>query len=256
MVEIAGKTLLLDPMLGHTPSPIPFTGSRRYSGQLPFELGELPAIDAVIISHDHYDHLDYGSIQRLKSIVQRFIVPLGVGAHLESWGVPKSAIEEHGWGDAFEYGGLKLVCMPARHFSGRSVGGADSTLWCSWIIDSGSERIFFSGDSGYGPHFREIGETYGPFDLTMMDCGQYDDRWPGVHMRPEEAVQAHLDVNGKRLVPIHWAAFTLAVHDWSEPAERVLQAAKQRGIQLATPRIGEPVPVRSAEYPAEAWWQG
>lgn len=254
-VEIGGKKLFLDPMLGNTPSPFPLFGGKRYSRRLPFDIEALPEIDAVLFSHDHYDHLDYGSIQKLKGKVRRFIVPLGVGAHLVRWGVPKSSIEEHAWGDEFEFEGLKLACTPARHFSGRGTTGSDSTLWCSWVIDSGEDKLFFSGDSGYGPHFREIGEAYGPFDLTLIECGQYDERWASIHMLPEESVQAHLDVKGKRMVAIHWAGFTLALHAWNDPVERVTQAAKQRGVEIATPRIGEAVSFHSADYPRLVWWK-
>ncbi|WP_238327822.1 MBL fold metallo-hydrolase [Paenibacillus gorillae] len=254
-VELAGKTLLLDPMFGRSPSPFPIFGNGRYSRKLPFDISQLGVIDAVILSHDHYDHLDYGTIRKLKNRVRRFIVPAGVSIHLEAWGVRKEAIEEYGWGETAEFEGLKLVCAPARHFSGRNVVGENSSLWCSWIIEGGGDKLFFSGDSGYGPHFREIGEKYGPFDLTLIECGQYDDRWRDIHMLPEQSVQAHLDVRGKRMVPIHWGAFTLAVHDWHDPINRVVQAAKQQGVELATPRIGEPVAFRSARFPASVWWQ-
>jgi L-ascorbate metabolism protein UlaG (beta-lactamase superfamily) len=254
LLKVNGLTLLLDPMFGRSPSPFPIFGPKRYSAKLPIEIEELPAIDAVIFSHDHYDHLDYGSILKLKSKVKQFIVPLGVAGHLVRWGVDPEIIQEHDWWDEFTFRGLTLASTPARHFSGRGLGGRDTSLWCSWVILSEDTKIFFSGDSGYGPHFKEIGSKYGPFDLTLMECGQYNERWAGIHMMPEETVQAHLDVQGKLMIPIHWGAFTLALHSWSDPVERAVKAAKQLGSAIATPRIGETVSIGAAVYPNSTWW--
>lgn len=255
LLRLDGKTLFIDPMLGRTPSPFPLLGGRRYSKRLPIEIDELPSIDAVLISHDHYDHLDYGTIKKIKRKVNRFFVPLGVAAHLERWGVDPAKITEHDWWEEFEFEGLKLATAPARHFSGRSIGDRNSTLWCSWVIASEQAKIFFSGDSGYGPHFKEIGDKYGPFDLTLMECGQYDERWSAIHMLPEESVQAHIDVKGKVMIPIHWGAFTLALHDWTDPVERAARAALERQAALATPRIGEVVAIGAPGFPSSAWWK-
>lgn len=255
ILELNGKLLLLDPMLGKSPSPFPLFGGKRYADRLPFEIGKLPRIDAVLISHDHYDHLDYGSIMRLKTKVGRFFVPLGVGAHLERWGVERERITECDWWEETALGDIALACTPARHFSGRSLLDRNAHLWCSWVIDGSETKIFFSGDSGYGPHFCEIGDKYGPFDLTLMECGQYDERWAAIHMKPEETVQAHLDVRGGVMIPIHWGAFTLAVHDWTDPVERAVRAAKAKDVVIATPRIGEAVPIGGPEYPSATWWR-
>ncbi|MDF2921374.1 MAG: hypothetical protein K0R57_288 [Paenibacillaceae bacterium] len=255
LLQLNGRTLLLDPMYGPAPSPFPFIGGKRYSRTPPVDVDSLPDVDAVILSHDHYDHLDYGSIRRLNRKVSRFFVPLGVGAHLERWGVPREKITEADWWDELEFAGLKLACTPSRHFSGRSLTDRNATLWCSWVIDGGSEKIYFSGDSGYGPHFRQIGERYGPFDLTLMECGQYNEQWAAIHMMPEETVQAHLDVGGKVLLPIHWGAFTLSVHAWTEPIERAVAAAQKNNVTVATPRIGEPVILGKGSYPGAPWWQ-
>ncbi|WP_163103372.1 MBL fold metallo-hydrolase [Peribacillus alkalitolerans] len=255
LLELDGKNLLIDPMFGKAPNPFPFFGDKRYSKGLPFKVGELPQIDAVFLSHDHYDHLDFYSINKLKDKVNQFFVPFGVASHLKRWGVLPEKIHEHDWWNEFEYEGLTLACTPARHFSGRSLNDRNSTLWCSWVISGKQDKIFFSGDSGYGPHFKEIGDKYGPFDLTMMECGQYDERWSAIHMLPEETVQAHLDVKGKLLIPIHWGAFTLALHDWTDPVDRVLSSANEKGVTIATPKIGEPVILGSNEYPSTTWWR-
>jgi L-ascorbate metabolism protein UlaG (beta-lactamase superfamily) len=254
LLKVNELTLLLDPMFGRSPSPFPIIGPKRYSTKLPIEIEELPTIDAVILSHDHYDHLDYDSILKLKAKVKQFIVPLGVAGHLIRWGVDPEIIQEHDWWDEFTFRGLTLASTPARHFSGRGLGGRDTSLWCSWVILSEHSRIFFSGDSGYGPHFKEIGSKYGPFDLTLMECGQYNERWADIHMMPEETVKAHLDVQGKLMIPIHWGAFTLALHSWTDPIERAVKAAKQLGSAIATPRIGETVTIGAEAYPNSTWW--
>lgn len=255
LLEVDGVKLLLDPMLGRAPSPAPIIGGKRYSESMAGIIDALPELDAIIMSHDHYDHLDYGSIQRLKHKVGQFIVPLGVGSHFERWGVEPERIREFDWWDEYSFHGLSLACTPARHFSGRSLNDRNSTLWCSWVIRGRSASVYFSGDSGYGPHFVQIGEKYGPFDLTLMECGQYNERWSAIHMMPEQTVQAHLDVRGKVMIPIHWAGFTLALHDWTDPVERAVRSAKEREVQVCTPRIGETVRINAEAYPTAAWWR-
>ncbi|MCB8815908.1 MBL fold metallo-hydrolase [Desulfosporosinus shakirovi] len=255
LLEMDGKRLLLDPMFSKTLSPFSSLGGKRYSKILPIELEELSAIDVVILSHDHYDHLDYQSIKKLKDKVSQFYVPLGVGNHLARWGVEAEKIKEFDWWNEYKLDGLTLVCTPARHFSGRSVFDRDTTLWSSWVIVGQESRVYFSGDTGYGPHFAKIGEKYGPFDLTLIECGQYDERWSAIHMMPEETVQAHFDVKGKILIPIHWSAFTLAFHDWTDPIERVTKAARKRNLDISTPKIGETVLIGSVEYPNSIWWR-
>ncbi|WP_373460391.1 MBL fold metallo-hydrolase [Paenibacillus sp. V4I7] len=255
LLTIDGKALLLDPMFGKAPSPFPWFGKGRYSGGLPFEIAQLPVIDAVILSHDHYDHLDYGTIMKIKHKVNKFFVPLGVADHLIRWGVLPEKIEEYDWWEEFTFEGLTLACTPAIHFSGRSMTDRGATLWCSWVIKGKQAGIFFSGDSGYSPHFKEIGLKYGPFDLTLMECGQYDDRWSDIHMMPEETVQAHMDVKGELMIPIHWGAFTLALHDWTDPVERATRAAHASKVSIVTPKIGQTVIVNAADYPIETWWK-
>ncbi|WP_270607782.1 MBL fold metallo-hydrolase [Bacillus mobilis] len=255
LLKIEGKNLLLDPMFGDASSPFPVFTSKRYSGAFSLEREDLQEIDAIIISHNHYDHLNYKSIMLLKDRAKHFYVPTGVAQYLIKWGVSPSKISEHNWWDEIMFDNIKLVCAPARHFSGRSMKDRDCSLWCSWLILGQETRVFFSGDSGYAPHFKEIGDKYGPFDLTLMECGQYDPRWSAIHMLPEETVQAHIDVKGDLLLPIHWGAFTLALHDWSDPIERVTKEAKRLGVKITTPQIGESITLKSTEYPSSAWWK-
>lgn len=255
LLELEGKRLLFDPMFGNRPSPVSWAGPKRYSLNHPLQPEDLPAIDAIILSHNHYDHLDYFSICKLMDRTHQFIVPMGVGKRLIKWGIPFEHIIEHAWWDEFELGGLAISCTPSRHFSGRGLFDRNSTLWCSWVIVGSETKVFFSGDSGYGPHFKDIGERYGPFNLTLMECGQYDERWSAIHMLPEETVQAHLDLLGQLLIPIHWGAFTLSFHAWTDPVERVTQAALKRGVRIATPRIGESFEIYSEEVPTNKWWR-
>jgi L-ascorbate metabolism protein UlaG (beta-lactamase superfamily) len=254
LLETAGKNILLDPMLGPSPSPISWLGGPRY-GELPISASQLPHIDAVLISHDHYDHLDHGSILELKEKTDHFYVPLGVGPHLEAWGVAADKIHEMKWGEDIQLDDLTLVCTPARHFSGRGLLDRNKTLWASWVICTPDQKIFFSGDSGYGPHFKEIGAQYGPFDFAMIECGQYDLRWEAIHMLPEQSVQAALDLQARMMMPIHWGAFTLSLHSWTDPVERASREAKRLGVALTTPRIGETVMLPATTQPDSRWWE-
>ena len=254
LLEMDGKKILIDPMLGETPAPHPLLGPKRYSKELPIEIEKLPFIDVIILSHDHYDHLDYGSIQKLKEKVGQYYTPLGVGNHLVEWGVEKEKIHELNWWDSIEIDGIKLVCTPARHFSGRGLFDRATTMWCSWVISGNKDNIFFSGDSGYDTHFKEIGEKYGPFDISLMECGQYHEDWKLYHMMPEETVLASIDLNSNLVMPIHWGAFTLALHDWTDPIERIIKKANELDLQITTPRIGEPVVLGKRTYPNEKWW--
>ena len=255
LLEIDGKKILIDPVFGESPSPVPFIGAKRYSKELPIEIEKLPFIDAVILSHDHYDHLDYESIQKLKGKVGQYFAPLGVGNHLEYWGIPKEKIHELNWWESIDFDGVDLICCPARHFSGRGLFDRATTLWCSWVIKGGNDNIFFSGDSGYDTHFKEIGEKYGPFDISLMECGQYNEDWKLLHMMPEETVQASIDLKSKLALPIHWGAFTLAFHDWTDPIERVTKKANELNLPITTPKIGEPVLFGNETFPTEKWWK-
>lgn len=240
LVEIDGYRVLTDPVWSERCSPSDVVGPERMHPP-PVQLDELPAIDAVVISHDHYDHLDLDTVTALvRSQRAPFVVPLGVGAHLRAWGVPKQRVIELDWQQRARIEELTLVCTPARHFSGRFLT-RNLTLWASWAIIGPRHRVFFAGDTGFTTGFRRIGARHGPFDVTLMPVGAYSAAWPDVHMDPQQAVQAHLDVNGSAtglLVPIHWGTFRLAPHPWAEPVERLLAAADASGVQVAVPRPG------------------
>ncbi len=255
LLSIDNKKLLIDPMLGPTASPVSFIGSKRYSQDILHIIDEMPPIDAVLLTHDHYDHLDYSSIKKLKCKVNHFFVPLGVGAHLMRWGVSSHNITELNWWDEVELGGITLAFTPSKHFSGRGVLNRDSTLWGGWVILGENTRFYTSGDGGYDAHFKEVGDKYGPFTLALMEGGQYDARWSWVHMRPEESVQAHLDVKGETMMLIHWGAFTLAYHSWTDPIERAIQKAKEEDVNLLIPELGETV-LLSGEKASGVndWW--
>ncbi len=254
LLLIDGKKILIDPVFSQRPSPVSFIGTKRYSKKTPINAEDLPFIDAVILSHDHYDHLDYATIKKLKGKVGQYFTPLGVGNHLLLWGVSKEKVTELNWWGNTEFKGLNLVCTPARHFSGRGMFDGASTLWCSWVIKGATENVFFSGDSGYDTHFKEIGDKYGPFDISLLECGQYNEDWKLLHMMPEETAQAAIDLKSKLAMPIHWGAFTLALHDWNEPVERMLKKANELNLAVTTPKIGESVILGKDTLPTEKWW--
>jgi len=258
LIEVDGYRVLADPVWSERCSPSRTVGPQRMH-PVPAQLDALPAVDAVIISHDHYDHLDVDTI-RLLARTQRcsFFVPLGVGAHLRDWRIPPERIVELDWNEEGHIGDLRIVCTPARHFSGRFLT-RNTTLWSSWAVIGPRHRVFFGGDTGYTRSFADVGADRGPFDLTLMPVGAYHPGWPDIHMNPEEAVRAHRDVTdaGKGVfVPIHWATFRLAPHPWSQPIERLLAAAGPAGVTVAVPRPGGRVEPGSSRQPAETqWWQ-
>lgn len=253
LVQTGGKNILIDPMFGKVASPLSF-GPKRFPGKLPIEIEELPEIDALILSHDHYDHLDYESILKLKDKVQHYYLPLGNGAHFKRWGIDETTITELNWWESAKLDSVEFVCLPSRHYSGRGLLDRREKLWSSWAILSPSRKIYFSGDSGYGPHFKEIGDKYGAFDLALMECGQYNKDWIQVHMMPEQSAQAAVDLNAELTMPIHWGAFSLALHSWKEPVERITKKAKELDIKLVTPKIGEPL-ILGVQEPNRAWWK-
>lgn len=254
LINIDGKTILTDPVFSKRVSPLSFIGPKAFKTEVKYTVDMLPKLDAVLISHDHFDHLDYQSVKALKDKVPVFLVPLGVKAHLLRWGVSESRIIEFDWGTGYSMSdSLKLTTAPAQHFSGRRKQN-NSTLWCSWIISGASGKVYFSGDSGYGEHFKQIGEEHGPFDLTLMECGAYGTYWPYIHMLPEESIQAHVDLKGRYYLPIHWGKYNLAFHSWQDPAERMLAKSQELDVDVVTPVRGEILHIPPAESTAK-WWR-
>ncbi len=254
LIAIDGQVILTDPMFSDRASPLSFVGPKRFVTEISLHVRDLPKIDAVLISHDHYDHLDYKTIMDLQGRVDKFYVPLGVGGHLKRWGVASRQIIELDWWEEKSHGPLIFIATPAQHFSGRGLTDRNKTLWASWTIVGTKQRVFFSGDSGYFSGFKKIGETYGPFDITMLESGAYNVAWADIHMMPEETVQAHLDLQGRLLLPIHWAKFNLSVHPWKEPVQRLLKRASIRSVTVTTPQIGESVSL-DKNYPQTRWWK-
>ena len=252
VVEIEGARFVIDPVLGRYASPGRLFGVGRFFDP-PLPVAEVPALDAVVLTHDHYDHLDHTTVRALADRVPRWVAPLGVGGHLERWGVAPERVTELDWWDEAEVGGVRLVATPARHFSGRSVDDRDRTLWCGWAFVGAARRVYATGDGGFGPHIAEVGRRLGPFDATLAEAGAYNAAWADVHMGPEQAVRAVQEARGGLMIPVHWGTFDLALHGWTEPAERSLAAARAAGVPIALPRPGQPV--RPADPPApERWW--
>ncbi|SAK52924.1 Zn-dependent hydrolase of the beta-lactamase fold-like protein [Caballeronia hypogeia] len=253
LFKLRGAYWLTDPVFGERASPFKRVGPKRFHAP-PIALEDLPPLAAVILSHDHYDHLDRDTVLALDATTQVFLTPLGVGDRLIEWGIDASKVRQLDWWQSAQVDGLALTATPAQHFSGRSLFDGNSTLWASWVIADDDLRVFFSGDTGYFDGFRTIGERLGPFDVTLIETGAYDPQWPYVHMQPEETVQAHIDVRGRWLVPIHNGTFDLAMHPWQEPFERVTGLALARGVGVATPRMGERLDLE-APHRGERWWR-
>jgi L-ascorbate metabolism protein UlaG (beta-lactamase superfamily) len=259
LAEIDGQRVLFDPVWGERCSPFPFVGPKRLH-PVPLPLAALGPVDVVVISHDHYDHLDMPTIKALADTDTLFAVPLGVGAHLEYWGVSADRLRELDWNEATKVGGLTLTATPARHFCGRGPRSTQHTLWASWCVAGEEHRIYHSGDTGYFEGFKDIGAEHGPFDATMIQIGAYSDFWPDIHMTPEEGMRAHLDLQGGQphgvMMPIHWATFTLATHPWAAPGEGTVAAGRATGSRTALPRPGEPFEPTAETVPSDPWWRG
>ncbi|MFC1821831.1 MBL fold metallo-hydrolase [Thermodesulfobacteriota bacterium] len=253
LVEFEGKRYLIDPMFSERASFVQWAGPKRFQ-PAPLIAENVPELDGIIISHDHYDHLDRGTIEHFTNGKVPFYVPLGVGKYLVSWGIDSSRIVECDWWDEVTDDKVKLIATPARHFSGRGLFDRDETLWCSWVLAGEKSRIYFSGDNGLSPAFEEIGRDYGPFDITFLEIGAYDETWPEIHLNPEEAVQAQIMLKGKRLIPIHWGTFDLGLHNWYDPVERLVQAAKSNNIVYSLPRQGEVISLTHLEKDTD-WWK-
>jgi len=251
LLNIDGTIVLVDPVFSGYASPVSFTAKRFQPSVLSLEA--LPEIDVVLISHDHYDHLDQSSIEYFSKKQTLIISPLGVGVHLKRWGIPADRIIEKDWWETHTFNGIEFIATPAQHFSGRDGFNNDETLWASWIVNSTQSRLFYSGDSGYDIHFKQIGERYGPFDLSIMENGQYDKAWSAVHMFPAETLQAHLDVNAEYLMPVHWGMYELAFHTWYEPVDTLFRLAREKDVTLVTPILGQVI-VLNNSIKTEQWW--
>ncbi len=247
IMELNGKRLVIDPVLGNA-APIPFAVPRY--NKAPISYAELPDIDYVIITHNHYDHLERKSVQTLKN--SHFIVPLGVGAALRGWGINPQNITELGWGDVFEKDGLNITAETAQHYSGRAKLASNETLWNSYVIKDGNKSIYWGGDTGYGKHFKQISDKHGAFDLAALEIDAWNPGWPNIHLFPEEAVKAAEDLNTKQIFPLHWAVFDLALHPWYESIDMLEDAAQGKGIKILTPMMGEKVIFNQTE--TKKWW--
>lgn len=255
LIKMDGLTFLCDPVFSERGSAFTFVGPKRFPYTHHPQLEDLPHVDAVLLSHDHYDHLDYESILYLKDKVKHWLMPLGVGAHLEYWGLQPELIQEFDWWGSASVGPVQLTLAPSRHFSGRGILNRFSTLWGAWVVKGQGHNVLFGADSGYSPAFAEIGERFGPFDLVMLECGAYNENWANIHLFPEEIPDAARDLHAKAMMPIHWAKFDLALHAWKDPVERLSNAMNGNDIRLFTPRVG--VVTNNADpIFSEQWWLG
>ena len=251
LINIDGHRILTDPVFERK---VTLVGPARFNRELALNVDALPQMDTVIISHDHYDHLNRYSVRKLIGRTSKFVVPARVGERLVKWGVPRGMIVElDWWEECSPVEGLTIAAAPSQHFSGRGMFDRNRTLWASWVIRTAHHNVFFSGDTGYFPGFKEIGRQYGPFDVAYLECGAYNEAWSNVHMFPEQAVQAFIDLGGRVLQPVHWAAFNLAFHPWYEPIERLTEEAWRRGVHVAAPMIGRIIDYHHPA-PTDLWW--
>lgn len=254
LIKLDGEFILTDPVFSDRASPVQWAGPKRFH-KTPITIEELPPIKAVVISHDHYDHLDKDAVVKLANKVEWFVTPLAVGERIVEWGVDADKVIEKDWWQSVELGSITLTATPTQHFSGRGLFDKDKTLWASWVIKGVQANLYFSGDSGYFGGFKEIGERYGPFDITMIETGAYNELWSEIHMLPEQSVQAHIDLKGKAMLPIHNSTFDLALHDWFEPLEEVKRFSEQHKVKLLTPIVGQKVKAIEPQQTV-AWWRG
>lgn len=253
LLEMGGRRVLTDPVFAPRIGPASFVGPRRFH-PVPASLAELPPIDVVLVSHDHFDHLCAPTIRQLAASGVPIVTALGVGAHLEKYGVAPDRITELDWHERAVVGGVQLTATPGQHFSGRDLGGRNRTLWASWVIESEARKVFFSGDTGLTPEFAETGRTYGPFDLVMLEIGAFHPAWGGIHLGPENALQAYRMLGGGTLFPVHWGTFSLGFHAWDEPGEQLLALAPAYDARIVTPHLGRPFEPELVDGPTP-WWR-
>ncbi len=252
LIRMNNQTILIDPMFGPNASPIAPFKTKRFSENSLDVIDDFPPIDLMLLTHDHYDHLDLDSMKKLIPKVKNYFVALGCGRHLISWGVDANLIHELDWWDSRKHEDIEITFTPARHFSGRGLTDRAKSFWGGWVLKSSKENIYWSGDGGYGDHFKEVGERLGPFDFGMMECGQYNENWHAIHMYPEESVQAALEAKVNKAMAVHWAGFALAQHSWKDPINRFTEAADQLKIETLSPRIGEIFSYLDANN--NRWW--
>ncbi|MBA0038519.1 MBL fold metallo-hydrolase [Pantoea sp. BIGb0393] len=252
LFKMQEKYWLIDPVFTERASPFKRFGPKRFQ-PTPIQLEALPPIEGIILSHDHYDHLDYHTIMQLKDRVRYFLTPLGVGDLITSWGVAPEKITQLDWWESKNIAGIQFVATPSQHFSGRGIFDGNKRLWCSWSIISEEFRLFFGSDSGYFDGFKQIGHKFGPFDMAFLENGAYDRRWADIHMLPQDTIKAFLDLNAKWLFPIHNATFDLAFHPWNDPLNQIVALAQQQQVKLSMPKIGQGVQFLQPQV-AEKWW--
>ena len=253
LLQVDGVNILVDPVFSERTSPFQWLGSKQFLGTNFIKPEELPDLDVIIITHDHYDHLDYNTILKLKNKTKEFVTSLGVGEHLETWGIEANKITELIWDQNMTTkNGTSITATPARHFSGRGFT-RNKSLWSSFVLKTKNNSIYVGGDSGYDTHFKKIGETYGPFDVAILECGQYNLMWPLIHMMPEQVAQASIDLKAKKLLPVHWAKFKLALHDWDEPIKRLVESTEKQNINILTPIRGQTFKLDDGTT-AKKWW--
>jgi L-ascorbate metabolism protein UlaG (beta-lactamase superfamily) len=252
LIKTPEGNILIDPVFSNHAGPVPGM-IKAFKGSTHYDTDDMPEIDVLLISHDHYDHLDYRTVKKLKNRIKKVVVPKGVGSHFVYWGFDPKNIIELNWNEAFTLpSGLKVTATPAHHRSNRTFA-QNKTLWASYVIQTNGYRLFYSGDGGYSSHFKQIGQQYGPFNLALMECGQYNENWPHHHMHPSQTAQAAADLQARMIQPVHWAKFAESAHPWNEPVNVLLPAAEKLGIEVSTPQIGEPYTV---DTPAKrtVWW--
>jgi L-ascorbate metabolism protein UlaG (beta-lactamase superfamily) len=253
LMRLQDQTILIDPMLGPSASPIGPVTTKRFSLNTLDLVDDFPEIDLLLLTHDHYDHLDYESIQKLKGKTKKYFVALGIKRHLVRWGVDAERVTEFDWWDQTDFQGIQVNFTPSRHFSGRGLSDRSKSLWGGWVFKTNTHNLWFSGDGGYGTHFKEIGTRLGPFDFGWVECGQYNEHWHPIHLFPEECILASLDAKAKTIMPVHWAGFTLAPHHWKDPVERFVTAAERAGMEYFVPELGEVVELGSKK--TGGWWK-
>ena len=253
LIRMQGQTILIDPMLGPNAGPISPFPIKRFSKNTLDLIDGFPDIDLMLITHDHYDHLDWSSIEKLKSKTKKYGVAIGVKRHLEAWGVESRRIQEFDWWDQSQIADIQITFTPTRHFSGRGISDRAKCLWGGWSLKTQQEHVWFSGDGGHGDHFTEIGNRLEPFDFAFMECGQYNEMWHPIHLFPEESVEAALQSKVKKATPVHWAGFRLALHDWTDPAERFVTHAQAKGLSYTLPQLGRVYNIK--EEVKDLWWR-